>query len=832
MDLSIFVVIIVGTLLSLLGLHFFLLKPLSAKSYEEMVKEKREMREKILGAANESGGGTKSSKESSNKKVKKANKKPQQQQQKQKPKEVELDSAEVESDSNSSESPMEEEINPLTYAKKKANASVEYAETERFALNEAQGKKKDNKPVQGKKNKPKSGILLNKAEPVLVKQEPAPEINHFEVIHPKDAIEIARQQKEDESKNKSQPKEQRKNKAKEQPKSLPKTSAVEEIPVVPVVAPVVVAEVLKADIKQNVAVVTNKEKTNKKKKNEIITKQLAAEVQDAANVQALVQILAKADLPRNDIQILIDYLLNKQQDTLTKDPSEWNDPSDQLQKIKKQLQDKDNQLQEEQKAAVGLQGKLKELRQELNNEKVLHSSLVKGYNEELHAKRLELQNFQQQSQIISDKLNAEKQSLSHQYQQLHSKFVQLSKEHAAAQENMASFQQLNENQQMLQRELMTKGQLLNEKLQIEEELLKKNAEYEMLLRNKDDLIQQRVQDINAYESELQQLRVVASQKDELVKTCQQQSYEIEQIKAQMDDLQAKQKQAAAAVAAAAAVKNQVEENNKVEIRNLQNALDSSKTELVVCRTELVDYRSKLADHEQQLQELRCREEDLQKQIEEQKAKNNEQAVSSNNSTNHVNESPVVPVDVDKVILEEQARTKDLLIKLLPSEIVSSLPLDATNFQSWLESTVTCIREQQDNLRISSASNSSNNTSSTEVHINCNNNSNNSRSSNNANNNNSSFLEKNDAYAGKDVDGSSSSKNGTAEVDPADESQILATKNEQLQKTVDQYKIIIAETENMLKNLESKVIEQDIHWRSVVQAKEKELNLLKSAGAMQ
>ncbi|XP_055541449.1 putative leucine-rich repeat-containing protein DDB_G0290503 isoform X2 [Wyeomyia smithii] len=832
MDLSIFVVIIVGTLLSLLGLHFFLLKPLSAKSYEEMVKEKRELREKILGAANEGAGGIKSSKESSNKKVKKVNKKPQQQPQKQKAKEVEQDTAAVESDSNSSESPMEEEINPLTYAKKKINTSVEYAETERFALNETQAKKKDNKPMQGKKNKQKSGILLNKTEPVLVKPDPAPEINHFDVTHPKDAIEIARQQKEqkeDDSKNKTQQaKEQRKNKNKEQPKSLPKTSAVEEIPVIPVAAPVVVAEVLKTDTKQNTTAAPSKEKNNKKKKNEIITKQLAAEVQDAANVQALVQILAKADLPRNDIQILIDYLLNKQQDTLTKDPSEWNDPSDQLQKIKKQLQDKDNQLQEEQKSVVGLQGKLKELRQELNNEKVLHSSLVKGYNEELHAKRVELQNLQQQLQILSDKLNAEKQSLSHQYQQLHAKFVQLSKEHATAQENMASFQQLNENQQMLQRELMTKGQLLNEKLQIEEELLKKNAEYEMLLRSKDDLIQQRVQDIGAYESELQQLRVVANQKDELVKTCQQQSYELEQLKGQMDELQAKQKQAAAAVAAAAVVKNQVEENNKVEIRNLQNALDSSKTELVVCRTEIVDYRSKLADHEKQLQELRSREEDLQQQIEEQRSKNNDQLALSKNSTNHVDEPPV---DIDKVILEEQTRTKDLLIKLLPSEIVSSLPLDATNFQSWLESTVTCIREQQDNLRISNATNS-NNTSSTEVHINCNNKSNTSRSSNNANNNNNSLLESHDSDVGGDVEGSSSSKNGSVEVDPADESQVLAVKNEQLQKTVDQYKIIIAETENMLKNLESKVIEQDIHWRSVVQAKEKEINLLKSAGAMQ
>lgn len=53
---------------------------------------------------------------------------------------------------------------------------------------------KKDKQNQGKKNnKQKGGILLNKSEPVLVKQESAQEINHFEEIHPKDALEIARQ---------------------------------------------------------------------------------------------------------------------------------------------------------------------------------------------------------------------------------------------------------------------------------------------------------------------------------------------------------------------------------------------------------------------------------------------------------------------------------------------------------------------------------------------------------------------------------------------------------------------------------------------------------------
>lgn len=880
MDLSVFVVMFVATLLVLVGLYFFLMKPLAGKSYEEIQKEKREMREKIMGTGStgSTASNAKSSKDNANKKAKKVNKKPQQQKQKPVPKDSDQDSAEASTESNESE--FEEEINPLTYAKKKINASVEYAETEAFALNSAEGhgKKKDKQQQQnqgGGKNKNnkqgggggKGGILLNKSEPVLVKQESAPEINHFEEIHPKDALEIARQHKEEEAKKshpkeapapaaattvkkeeKSHPKDQRKQKGgKDAKPTQTKTSAVEEIPVVPAAVtpvvsnPVAAAPAPQAEVSKEKANVVNKDKSNKKKKNELITQQLAAEVHDAVNVQSLVRILGKADLPRNDIQILIDFLLNKQQDTLTKDPSEWNDPSDPLQKLKKQLQEKQNQLEEEQKGAAGLHAKLKELRQELNSEKSQASSVVKSFNEELNNKKLEVQNLTQQLQLVSDKYSAEKQALTHQFQQLQAKYVQLSEKHAAAQEGVASVAQLNENIQILQRELMTKNQLLNEKLQVEEELLKKKTEYEMLLHGKDEALKQRAQDFAAYEAEMQQLRVVASQKDELAKSCQQQSFEVDQLKAQLGELQLKQKQAAAA-------SNQVEESSKVEIRNLQNALDSSKTELGVVRTELTGAKSKLTDQETQLKELRAREEDLQKQLHEQREKNNElTAAATKIASNHVPEPP--KVDLDKVILEEQNRTKDLLVKLLPAEIVSALPLDATNFHSWLESTVACIQEQQQECirtateaataaataaaaaaaaAVTPTTTTTTNSNSTEVHLNCN-----SRSSNsNSNNNNSSLYENNDAHDGSNST-ESSNKNGAPEVvGDLEDQQALVQRNEQLQKTVDQYKTIIADTEIMLKNLESKVIEQDIHWRSVVQAKEKELNLLKSAGAMQ
>lgn len=129
-------------------------------------------------------------------------------------------------------------------------------------------------------------------------------------------------------------------------------------------------------------------------------------------------------------------------------------------------------------------------------------------------------------------------------------------------------------------------------------------------------------ELNTYENEVKQLRILASQNEELVKTCQQQGYELEQVKAQVGELQNKQKQAAAVMAATTAANTQAEECSKVEIRNLQNALDSSKTELTVCRSELAEHKTKLAEQEQQAKELRAREEDLQKQIEEQKAKNN------------------------------------------------------------------------------------------------------------------------------------------------------------------------------------------------------------------
>ncbi|XP_052865710.1 ribosome-binding protein 1 [Anopheles cruzii] len=924
MDLTTIAIIAIVVLVSFLSMLFISRFP-KGKTFEEMIKEKREMREKILGltaATSSSSSSSKPGKESANKKTKKAHSgsgttggqkgraAKQQQQQTQR-----VEVVERETDGNSSESQLEEDINPLAFGAKKrtglgTNLTVEYAETEAFPLNDNTAAKKKNAKQQqqgGKKGGlqkggSSGGILVNKAEPVLVKPvESVPEMNHFAEIQPKDALEIARLQKQEEEtkagKQQHQPKEQRQGKGKKEhnPKMSPKSQGNEQQPSAGAAAPPVVVEMKKQGEGKAATggggAMAQKEKANKKKRNELLSQELAAEVADGVNVQSVVNILSTAELPRNDIQILIDFLLNKQQDTLAKDPSEWNDPSDPLQKLKRQLQEKELALQEEQQAAAGLQAKLKELRQELNGEKVQASAVLKSYVEELNNRKQEVHHLTQELTVFKDKMANEKHALTMQCQQLQAKYIQLSKEHAATQDHGSTIAQLQNDLQRLQQELMAKSQLLNEKLQSEEDLLKKKTEYEILLHSKDELMRQRVQDLAAYEGQMHQLQLQVGQKEELDKSCQQQSYAIEQLKA---ELQVKQKDAVNAAAAS----NQADEMNRVEIRNLQNALDSTKSKLEAYRKELVDCKSLLTDYTQQTNELKAKEELLLKQLEEQRQRNDNlrtknwklvealqnaerrngfgPKATENNGVSEqqqklaasISQQAAEKVDVGKVVLEEQNRTKDLLVQLLlPTGVVPTLPVDATDFQSWLEATVRCIKEQHELLLRNHSSASSTtvgtnstaavasqttttSTTTTSSSAGVNNNtadtasSRSSSSSNmiannnliphsNVNNSLQNNNNNNDAHGatGADGAGESANKNGATESGgEEDDHQSVALRNEQLQKTVDQYKVIIADTEIMLKNLEARVIEQDIHWRSVVQAKDKELNLLKSAGA--
>lgn len=89
------------------------------------------------------------------------------------------------------------------------------------------------------------------------------------------------------------------------------------------------------------------------------------------------------------------------------------------------------------------------------------------------------------------------------------------------------------------------------------------------------------------DGEIQKLNTEVSRAKELDNIVQRQTFELEQFKQQLSDhLQS----------------NHAAEENKIEIRNLQNALDSSKKELEAQRLLVNDYKVKLEDLNQQLTE--------------------------------------------------------------------------------------------------------------------------------------------------------------------------------------------------------------------------------------
>ncbi|CAG9132898.1 unnamed protein product [Plutella xylostella] len=261
-------------------------------------------------------------------------------------------------------------------------------------------------------------ILLNKEDPSCVSDPSAPPTpaasNHFEEIHPKDDFELLQSslvgdkaaekkeevviEKKEAKKEKAvkaktgvrvvealpkaepererrnsgdQPKEQRK--AKKPEKKSPIEEAI-EVAREEMVPPLTVAppSELTTDklLKQALppapaATPPPKAKKNKNKEPNVMTL-LSGDA--AVNVESLVRLISEAALSRSETQLLTDTLLNKQHDALQH--ADWTEgPNDPMQKLKKQLADKEKALADEQDASQALHAKLKELRTSLNAER-------------------------------------------------------------------------------------------------------------------------------------------------------------------------------------------------------------------------------------------------------------------------------------------------------------------------------------------------------------------------------------------------------------------------------------------------------------------------------
>lgn len=791
MDLFTSLLVIFILIIFSFGSYILFSKLPRGKTFEEALAEKKQLAEKIyaLSAGHEKKKTNKNKKINNNKKQGKPSTKLNK-------KESELDTPE-ESDVNSDANPSND--SPVHHVEFSEAEIISDSEPKKTKTNQ-QTKKKNSKTVG-------AGILINKSEPVIVKSEPIIEtLNHFETIHPKDDMEKWKSSQKEESTAKADKnnKEQKKGKlSKKEIDSFTPPRSISPAVVVPtkeqnkqqIDEKIIVAAVAPIPTKQENLPI--KEKANRKKKNELDLVKMMAE---GISVNYLIQKLDQAEFTRSEIQILIDYLLNKQQDTITVEHSEWSESkTDVLQKLKKQLAEKEKALQDEQEASIAVHAKLRELRTEFNLERAQFNANIKAQIEEISSKKSEIQNILAEKQFVTDKLTAEKQTLTVQIQQIQSKFIQMKDNEQNSQDALQQIQQITESNQILQNELSAKNSIIKELNDYQNfakdekfDLEKKLGDYENLIRQKDEQtmflekelnsFRQRVQEFAVFESDNQRLR------SDIEKLYTRHQYETEQLKIKLTEQQKSV---------------HLDETNKVEMRNLQNALDSSRAELNsnrnetndnkntinelqaqikelksnICnfnqqseeqskqvnelsvivtnyKTALTDKEIKLEAYEREMNASRNKEDDLFKQIEEHKGRNNHHEVNAK-----------------QVIQEEQNRTKQLFQKILPD-----LPPGPVQYDEWLEHLGNYFNNKINVLNHNSLSNNIN--------------SNSSQTTNNI-------------------------------ADSAIEQQNL-----KLQKSLDSCKIVMAETDKILKNLEKKSEEQETYWQRIVESKDAEIDSLK------
>ncbi|XP_011636853.1 kinectin-like isoform X3 [Pogonomyrmex barbatus] len=380
-------------------------------------------------------------------------------------------------------------------------------------------------------------ILVNKDEPPVIvtelnsSQPPLAEANHFDLIHPKDDLELVRSQsisqtetverinkspKDTPTKSKKNNKDTMKKRdenvkekqdEKQDTNNYSNASSVnketmKEVKEQQKETPVKeVREVVKEVVVQQLP---SKEPKKTKKKNDILS-QIDG---DAVNVELLMLCIQKAELSRSEIQILTNQLLNKQQDNPL-EHSEWTEGrADPVIKLKKQLAEKEKALADEHEASVAFQNKLKELRAEFNTEKSRLSANIRQLEESLNVKITETQTLHTRMQHILESHVAEKQGFARQIEQLQTK----------VNEDATIIHKLQEDQGQTQGHLQQ--ELMAQRKQME-------VQFAQMRENE-----------NALKSQLTQKHVeMQDLQNELQATCESSTAEIEVLRQQLGIMQ-------------------------------------------------------------------------------------------------------------------------------------------------------------------------------------------------------------------------------------------------------------------------------------------------------
>nr|XP_049704576.1 ribosome-binding protein 1 isoform X4 [Helicoverpa armigera] len=426
------------------GLAMLLLMGLfsaSGTSYEEAIAQQRRATTELLALAE--------SKNKPKKKEKKANKKLAKKE-KSKESAVGMTGSEQESEAPA-ESGVEDDVVPAPKGHVEFSAAV-VVDVPRDTTPNVKIRKRGKDP----KVKP---ILVNKEDPSCVSDPSAlPDpttttvANHFEEMHPKDefelmhstlvtekasekveeavekkevkvakaakgskavakppaVVEVAKEEVTRERHNSGEgAKEQRKSKKIEKKSTEEVSEIVREEVVPPLNAPqpseLTTDKLLKQALANAPAPAASPPGKNKKKKPEpnVLSLMVAGD-SGGVNVGELVRVVREAVLSRTEIQILTDALLNKHHDPLP-EHSEWTEgPNDPIQKLKKQLADKEKALADEIEASQALHAKLKELRGALNAERTRAAAAARAAEQAAAAARAELHTQQARLQRLLD----------------------------------------------------------------------------------------------------------------------------------------------------------------------------------------------------------------------------------------------------------------------------------------------------------------------------------------------------------------------------------------------------------------------------------------------
>ncbi|XP_037925169.1 ribosome-binding protein 1 isoform X3 [Hermetia illucens] len=651
------------------------------------------------------------------------------------------------------------------------------------------------KPTKRKNSNPKTssnpGTTTNKSEPIVVEEDSdAESLSTVEDNYSKEITEVVKRNLKEEALEsskiqKAQPKESKK--TKQAKKDASATTVKDSIEKVETPSHEVSSghskEAKQPDEKLAKQVDSPKvqNKQNKpKKKPEVSTPPIPSKKDyPIPTVNSVMSILGRAEFTRGEIQILIDYLLNKQQDT-TANHSEWSD--DIVQKLRKKLEEKEKAIEEEQATSAGIQAKLRELRTTINTERVQHNAAIKGYIDEIQALKTELQNG---TQDMNDRM----EKLKEQYNML-----KMQSEHFNPQLLLSQINNLNQFKDNAKRNAFV-NQILEILQPQNDELLQLKNE-NMTLRN----------DILLLSNQNKSLMINFNDAENKL-ICQQKENDDEKANTQ---IQIKNLQAA--LDSAKSEMMVIQTNSQNHVHSLNSQIDELNMQLGVAKNKYVDQVSeinelrtvmnnykatiqekdqKLADYEANIRNLVNKEDLLMKQLQEQKEKNNQPVPPITNSSSH------------------EDRLRELLQRLFPDAVASSAGSALSlSFDQWIEQVISTHINEIVKKHQAELSKHSEQQLKQQVEL-----------------NNVVNKSPNDHY-NTSSNHNESINNHKVHSNNGNSNDVIL-ENAQLRAQVAELKSVVINTENTLKNLELQAQEQESKWRTVVKLKQDELDMLKT-----